>query len=217
MYYIELDKQRLPLNNIFCIGRNYSEHIKELGNDFGEEPLVFMKPTQSILYENEPIVIPYFSKDLHYECEIVIYIAHDATDVKAKDSAKCIGGIGIGLDLTARDIQEMAKNKGQPWLKAKGFKGAACISRFISINNFEQLNNIEFSLAINNKVVQSGNTKNMIYPIVTQIEYLSQIYGLKAGDIIYTGTPEGVGQLKNGDKLQVNLANIVYANWIVTS
>lgn len=215
MYYIEQDGTQLPLHNIFCIGRNYSEHIAELNNKGTEEPMVFMKPTQSILASEQQIVIPEFTLNVHYECEIIVYISKDANDINARDALSHIGGLGIGLDLTARDVQDAIKAKGHPWLKAKGFKGAACISNFTAINNFSNIEDVEFSLTINDKVVQHGNTKQMIFPIATQIAYLSQIYSLKAGDIIYTGTPKGVGKLNSGDKLEADLAGKISATWNV--
>lgn len=215
MHYIDLDNQKQPLGNVFCIGRNYAQHILELKNSTPDEPMVFMKPTQSVLYDNQSIIIPSFSNNVHYECEIVVYINKDANNVSIEDALSFIGGIGIGLDLTARDEQDKAKSKGHPWLKAKGFKGAACLSSFTSINKFTDMENIDFSLTINDNVVQSGNTGNMIYSIATQISYLSKVYSLKSGDIIYTGTPEGVGKLNSGDKLTANLADMIFANWQV--
>lgn len=215
MYNIEQNGTELPLGNIFCIGRNYTEHILELNNKASEEPMVFMKPTQSILASGEQIIIPKFTQNVHYECEVIVYISKDTNNINPKDALDYIGGLGIGLDLTARDVQDAAKAQGHPWLKAKGFKGAACISSLASINNFTDLEDIEFSLTINDKIVQHGNTKQMIFPITTQIAYLSQIYSLKAGDIIYTGTPKGVGKLNSGDRLKANLADKISATWSV--
>ena len=215
MYNIELDGTLLPLHNIFCIGRNYIEHVSELNNKATEEPMVFMKPTQSILASKQQIVIPDFTQNVHYECEIVVYISKDADNINVKDALSHIGGLGVGLDLTARDVQDTAKVQGHPWLKAKGFKGAACISSFTAIRNFSNIEDIQFSLLINNKIAQLGNTKQMIFPIATQIAYLSQIYSLKRGDIIYTGTPKGVGKLNSGDKLKVDLAGKISATWDV--
>ena len=215
MQQIILEDMKVIVNNIFCIGRNYAEHIREFGNITPDDMIVFMKPNNAILLENNIIKLPQYSVNVHYECEVVIYINKDADNIDSKSAINYIGGIGIGLDLTARDIQDKIKLNGYPWLKAKGFKHSACLSKFISINNIDDINNIDFTLEINNTQVQAGNTRNMLYPISKQIEILSQIYGLKHGDIIYTGTPNGVGKLNHHDKIKAQLNNLITANWSV--
>ncbi|MDD3265601.1 MAG: fumarylacetoacetate hydrolase family protein [Burkholderiales bacterium] len=215
MRQILLENTEIQLNNIYCIGRNYTEHIHELGNSIPDDMIVFMKPNNALLLENNIIIMPNYSTNVHYECEIVVYINKDADNILESNAVDYIGGIGIGLDLTARDTQDIAKSKGQPWLKAKGFKHSACLSNLIPIKQVNDINNIEFSLEINNKQVQFGNTKDMLYPIYKQIEILSHIYGLKSGDIIYTGTPSGVGRLNAGDKLQAKINGLIDAKWTV--
>ncbi len=205
MDYVELDGQHVAVQNIFCIGRNYDEHIKELNNATPTEPLVFLKPSSSILNEGSSIILPAYSHNVHYECEVVVLIKEDMNHVDEKDVFDYVAGYGIGLDLTARDVQDSAKSKGLPWLKSKGFRGAACVSNFVARDVVGDVTHLGFSLSINGEVRQSGTTEHMIYPIAHLISYLSKVYGLRKGDLIYTGTPAGVGELKAGDDLALDL------------
>ena len=187
---------------IICIGRNYIEHIKELGNSIPIEPLFFLKPETAIQPKGHPFFIPYFSNDIHYEVELVIKISKTGKHIENKFSHKYYSQIGLGIDFTARDIQQECKENGLPWEKAKGFDGSAQISRiFINKSNLD-LNNLPFSLFKNSKQVQKGNSKNMCYKFDAIISYISKFYTLKIGDLIYTGTPEGVGPVKSGDELR---------------
>ena len=187
---------------IICIGRNYVNHAKELGNDMPSEPLFFLKPDTAIQPKGHPFFIPNFSNDIHYEVELVIRINKTGKYIEEKFAHTYYSQIGLGIDFTARDVQEKCKAKGLPWEKAKGFDGSAQISRnFIDKSDLD-LNNISFSLQKNGGQVQQGNSKEMCFNFDTIITYISKFYTLKIGDLIYTGTPEGVGPVVAGDKLK---------------
>ena len=187
---------------IICIGRNYSDHIKELGNENPIEPVFFLKPDTAISPKGHPFFIPDFSKNVHHEVELVVRINRLGKHIEEKFAYKYYNQIGLGIDFTARDIQEVIKEKGLPWEKAKGFDGSAVISRtFLDKENLN-LNDINFSLKKNGSIAQSGNTKKMIFTIDQIIAYISQFYTLKIGDLIYTGTPAGVGKVEVGDLLE---------------
>ena len=187
---------------IICIGRNYVNHAKELGSDIPTEPIFFLKPATAIQPKGHPFFIPHFSNNIHYEVELVIKINKAGKHIEEQFSCKYYDQIGLGIDFTARDIQEECKAKGLPWEKAKGFDGSAQISRsFINKEELE-LNNISFSLQKNGEQVQIGNSKDMLFSFDKIIAYISKFYTLQIGDLIYTGTPEGVGPVKAGDKLQ---------------
>lgn len=220
-----------PIENIFCIGRNYSEHIKELNHKRDKEITAFLKPTASVLNlskldENQTLsasaILPTFSKEVHFEVEVLLLIGENADSLTEKNALDIIAGIGIGLDLTARDVQNYAKKEGLPWLKAKGFKQSACISDFVSKQTFgnsenlvSNLANLEFSLKQNSELKQSGNTKDMLYSFSEILQFLAEVYGLQKGDLIFTGTPAGVGKLQSGDKLELSLADVIKANLVV--
>ncbi|MCV2509461.1 MAG: fumarylacetoacetate hydrolase family protein, partial [Neisseriaceae bacterium] len=170
-----------------------------------DEIMVFIKPNTAIHFEGSAVQLPNFSKNVHYECEIVILIGKDITETSIKNPLDYIAGYALGIDLTARDVQKTEIEKGLPWLKSKGFKQAALISQFISPKKIPNPDNIYFELAINQKTVQVGESHHMIYSTPTIIQSIHQIYGLKKGDIIYTGTPKGVGQLQPNDVLELNL------------
>ncbi len=188
---------------IICIGRNYSEHAKELGNEAPKEPLFFLKPDSAILPKRVPFYIPSFTNDLHYEVELLVKINKLGKHIEERFSHTYYDKIGLGIDFTARDIQQECKSKGLPWEKAKGFDGSAVIGKdFIDKSEFESVQNISFSLNKNKEQVQLGNSKDMIFTIDKIISYVSQFMTLKIGDIIYTGTPAGVGKVEIGDKLE---------------
>lgn len=187
---------------IICIGRNYLNHVKELNNQISKEPLFFLKPDTAIQPKGHPFFIPDFSDNIHYELELVLKISKNGKNIDERFSHKYYNEIGIGIDFTARDIQEECKKNGHPWEKAKGFDGSAQVSqKFINKNSLD-LNNISFKLKINQVVVQIGNSKDMIHSFDYIISYISKFYTLRAGDLIFTGTPSGVGQVKIGDKLE---------------
>ena len=187
---------------IICIGRNYVNHAKELGNDITSEPLFFLKPDTAIQPKGHPFFIPNFSNDIHYEVELVIRINKTGKYIEEKFAHTYYSQIGLGIDFTARDVQEKCKAKGLPWEKAKGFDGSAQISRNFIDKSDLNLNNISFSLQKNGEQVQLGNSKEMCFNFDAIITYISKFYTLKIGDLIYTGTPEGVGPVVAGDKLK---------------
>jgi 2-keto-4-pentenoate hydratase/2-oxohepta-3-ene-1,7-dioic acid hydratase in catechol pathway len=186
---------------LICIGRNYSEHIKELENEKPTDPVVFLKPDTSILLKKQPFFIPDFSDDVHHEVELLVKINKVGKHIAKKFAHKYYDQIGLGIDFTARDLQSELKAKGLPWEKAKAFDGAAVIGDWLPKQDFEDLNNINFSLVKNQTIVQQGNTKLMLYKIDEIIEYVSKYFTLKIGDIIFTGTPAGVGRVVANDKL----------------
>lgn len=185
---------------IICIGRNYADHITELGNERPENPIIFMKPDTAILRENDPFYYPEFSKDIHYEAEVLVKIKKEGKSIAKEFAHKYYDEIGLGIDFTARDIQSEVKGKGLPWERAKAFDGSAPISKFISKGE-RDMTNINFELKKNGEIVQSGNTSLMLWPIDELISYVSKFFTLKTGDIIFSGTPKGVGPVKIGDQL----------------
>tara|TARA_X000000368_G_scaffold227847_1_gene179871 strand:+ start:390 stop:1001 length:612 start_codon:yes stop_codon:yes gene_type:complete len=186
---------------IICIGRNYHDHISELKNKITNEPLFFLKPDTAIQPKGHPFFIPDFSNNIHYEVELVIKVSKNGKNINEQFSHKYYEEIGLGIDFTARDIQNQCKELGHPWEKAKGFDGSAQIShKFINKNDLD-LNNICFKLEKNQQIVQNGNSKDMIYSFDYIISYVSKFYTLRAGDLIYTGTPAGVDRVEIGDKL----------------
>ena len=186
---------------IICIGRNYHDHISELKNKITKEPLFFLKPDTAIQPKGHPFFIPDFSNNIHYEVELVIKVSKNGKNINEQFSHKYYEEIGLGIDFTARDIQNQCKELGHPWEKAKGFDGSAQIShKFINKNDLD-LNNICFKLEKNKQIVQNGNSKDMIYSFDYIISYVSKFYTLRAGDLIYTGTPAGVDRVEIGDKL----------------
>ena len=186
---------------IICIGRNYHDHISELKNKITNEPLFFLKPDTAIQPKGHPFFIPDFSNNIHFEVELVIKISKNGKNINKQFSHKYYEEIGLGIDFTARDIQNQCKELGHPWEKAKGFDGSAQIShKFINKNDLD-LNNICFKLEKNQQIVQNGNSKDMIYSFDYIISYVSKFYTLRAGDLIFTGTPAGVDRVEIGDKL----------------
>jgi acylpyruvate hydrolase len=187
---------------IFAIGRNYAEHIKELNNERPDEPVIFTKPDTALLRHNEPFYYPEFSKDIHHEVELVLKISKEGKHIDPAFALNYIDSIGIGIDFTARDLQQKAKDKGLPWDIAKGFNGSAPISdTFFPLARFADLKNISFKLEVNGQLRQQGNTSLMLFPFEYIISYLSKFFTLKTGDLIFTGTPKGVAGIALGDKL----------------
>lgn len=186
---------------IIAIGRNYVDHIKELNNAIPSEPVIFSKPETAIIKNNEPFYLPDFSEDVHHEVEILVKISKIGKNIDTKFAHKYYDEIGLGVDFTARDIQSKLKEKGLPWELAKGFDGSAYVSHFLPKTDFQDLSDINFSLHVNGEVRQQGNTSLMMYSIDTIIAFISRYFTLKTGDIIYTGTPSGVGKVNKGDVL----------------
>jgi 2-keto-4-pentenoate hydratase/2-oxohepta-3-ene-1,7-dioic acid hydratase in catechol pathway len=186
---------------IFCVGRNYSEHAKELGNAVPENPVIFSKPDTALIKNGEPFYLPEFSNDVHHEVELVIRISKMGKKIQEKFASNYYNEIGLGIDFTARDIQSKLKDKGLPWELAKAFDGSAPLGDFISTDNLD-LNQIQFSLSKNGTVVQKGNTSHMIFSFDYIVSFVSQYFTLKVGDLIYTGTPAGVSKVQAGDVLE---------------
>ena len=187
---------------IICIGRNYAKHIEELQNEKPDEPVIFIKPDTAIVLKKFPFVIPEFSNDVHHEVEIIVKICKVGKHIAPKFAHKYYEEIGLGIDFTARDLQAKLKEKGLPWEKAKAFDGSAVVSEFIPKSEFSSLNDINFELTNNDTVVQKGNTQFMLWKIDELISYASQYFTLKTGDILFTGTPEGVAKVNAGDVLE---------------
>jgi len=186
---------------IFCIGRNYSEHAKELGNAVPENPVVFSKPDTALLKNGEPFYHPDFSNDIHHEVELVIRINKMGKKIQPKFARNYFNEIGLGIDFTARDIQQQLKEKGLPWELAKAFDGSAPLGDFINIESVD-LKSIQFSLSKNGSIVQQGNTAHMIFSFEEIVSFISQYFTLKVGDLIFTGTPAGVSKVSIGDILE---------------
>jgi 2-keto-4-pentenoate hydratase/2-oxohepta-3-ene-1,7-dioic acid hydratase in catechol pathway len=188
---------------IICIGRNYTDHIAELNNEKPTDPVVFLKPDTAILLKKQPFFIPDFSSDVHYEVEVLVKINRIGKHIEKEFAHKYYDEIGLGIDFTARDLQKKLKEKGLPWEKAKSFDGAAVIGdTWINKSEIEDINNLSFTLEKNAQVVQKGNTSLMLWKIDELIEYVSKYFTLKIGDIIFTGTPSGVGKVNPEDKLK---------------
>lgn len=187
---------------IICIGRNYVNHVKELDNQIPSEPLFFLKPETAIQPKGHPFFIPDFSNDIHYEVELVIKIGKIGKNIEERYAYKYYNEIGLGIDFTARDVQNDCKAKGLPWEKAKGFDGSAQISRTFINKSELDLNDIPFRLEKNGKQVQAGNSKDMLLSFDAILAHISKFYTLKIGDLIYSGTPEGVGKVEKGDILK---------------
>lgn len=187
---------------IICIGRNYSDHISELKNEKPTDPVIFLKPDTAILLKKQPFFIPDFSDDVHYEVELLVRINKVGKYIQEKFAHKYYEEIGLGIDFTARDLQQQLKEKGLPWEKSKGFDGSAVIGeKWIDKSSFSDLNNINFSLQKNEELVQQGTTGDMLWKIDEIISYVSQFFTLKIGDVIFTGTPKGVGKVSINDRL----------------
>ena len=191
---------------IICIGRNYAEHAKELNNDIPEEPMFFLKPETALIPNNHPFIYPDFTKDLHYECELVLRINKLGKSIAEKHAHTYYNEIGIGIDFTARDLQQIQKSKGLPWEIAKAFDHSAPVSQqFIAKEKLGDMNNINFNLDINGLRVQTGNTADLLFSFDQLIAHVSRFCTLKIGDLIFTGTPAGVGPVKIGDKLEASI------------
>lgn len=186
---------------IICIGRNYTDHIKELANEKPTDPVVFIKPDSAVLPKEQDFYIPEFSNNIHYEVEVLVKIKKVGKHIEQKFAANYYDEIGLGIDFTARDLQSKLKEKGLPWEKAKGFDGAAVIGKWLPKSKLSSVDNINFSLLKNEEIVQKGNTNLMLWKIDELISYVSQYFMLKKGDVIFTGTPAGVGRVDTNDYL----------------
>lgn len=187
---------------IFGVGRNYASHAKELGNEVPTEPIIFTKPETAVLKNNAPFYYPYFSQNVHFEVELLIKISKEGKNIAHRFAHKYFNEIGIGIDFTARDLQDKAKAKGLPWDIAKGFNGSAPMSSFFPMTYFGDSKSLDFSILQNGEVRQSGNSSNMIFDFSHLVAYISNYITLKKGDVVFTGTPAGVGPVAVGDLLE---------------
>lgn len=187
---------------IICIGRNYADHVKEMSSEIPDEPVIFMKPKSALLQVHTPFYYPEFTNELHYECELVLRVCKNGKYIQERHAANYYNGISVGIDFTARDIQEECKAKGLPWEKAKAFDNSAAVGKFIDVTPDLKRNNINFRLTKNNEEVQKGNSGKMIFSFDSIISHISNYFSLNIGDLIFTGTPAGVGECVVGDQLE---------------
>ena len=192
---------------IFCVGRNYADHAKELGNAVPEEPVIFMKPKSALHQPNAPFYYPEFTNELHYEAELVLRISKNGKYIQEHQASRYYDAITVGIDFTARDIKAELKKKGLPWEKAKAFDGSAVIGDFLSKKKFSSLENLNFELRNNAQVVQQGNTSMMLWKIDELVAYVSQFFTLKTGEVVFTGTPAGVAKVNQDDVLEGFIEN----------
>jgi 2-keto-4-pentenoate hydratase/2-oxohepta-3-ene-1,7-dioic acid hydratase in catechol pathway len=197
-----------PIGKILCIGRNYADHIKELGNETPERPVIFMKPASSVIGEGEQIVIPSYSSECHHEAELAILIGTGGKDIPVGQAMQHVAGYGVAIDLTLRDVQAELKKKGLPWEIAKGFDTACPLSAFVSAASVAAPQDLRITLSVNGEPRQDGSTALMIHRIPELLSYLSSIFMLMPGDIILTGTPAGVGPIKSGDQLVAEISGV---------
>ncbi len=197
----------IPVQKIICLGQNYAEHAKELKFDVPDSPVFFLKPASAIIHQGEQIIIPAISHDVHHEVELTVLIGKTGKDIPHESALQYVAGYGVGLDITLRDVQFEAKKKGLPWSLAKGFDTAAPLSEFIEPVITGDPMSLSIQLKINGIIRQSSSTGKLIFPVDTIISYISQFMTFERGDIIYTGTPEGVSRIDHGDKLEAVLQN----------
>ncbi|MGB0524312.1 MAG: fumarylacetoacetate hydrolase family protein [Flammeovirgaceae bacterium] len=200
---------------IICVGRNYAAHIAELNNERPAEPVIFTKPDTALLRNNAPFYYPDYTSEIHHELEIVLKICKEGKAIAEKFADKYYDEIGLGIDFTARDLQSKAKAKGLPWALAKGFNGSAPISHFVPKEKYGDITKLSFSLKKNEEVVQEGNTELMLFPFNYLISYISKFITLRKGDLIFTGTPSGVGSVQIGDRLQGFIEDEEFLNFEV--
>lgn len=200
---------------IIAVGRNYAAHARELNNPIPGKPVIFLKPDTSVLKDNKPFYIPEFSSNIHYEVEVVLKICKEGKHIAEKFAPNYYEELGLGIDFTARDLQDEHKAKGLPWELAKAFDHSAAISNFIPKTSLTDIYNLDFELQINGHLRQQGNTANLLFSFEHIISFVSRYITLKKGDLIYTGTPEGVGQVKQGDKLEGFMAGTRLLNFDV--
>jgi len=207
---IKNTNQQIPVGKIVCVGRNYSEHAKELGNEVPEKPLVFLKPASALIFSGDKIKYPSFSNEMHHEVELVLLIGKKIKDANLKEAEDAIEAYGVGLDMTLRDIQTKLKEKGHPWTIAKGFDTSAVVSDFISKKEHTLTLNERIILSVNGVKRQDDLLNKMIFSPAEIVEYISSLMTLEEGDLIYTGTPAGVGKVIPGDKIHAEIEGLVF-------
>ena len=205
---IKNSKQEFTIGKIVCVGRNYAEHAKELGNEIPEKPVLFLKPASALIYSGGEIIHPTFGNELHHEVELVLLVGETVKNANKAEAEKAIIGYGVGLDMTLRDIQDGLKKMGHPWTLAKCFDTSAVISDFILKKDYQLKLNEKLELKVNGIVKQGDTLKSMIFNPIEIVEYISSVMTLERGDLVFTGTPAGVGKVKRGDKLEAKLGEI---------
>ena len=200
---------------VFCIGRNYAEHVKEMSAPKSAKPVVFMKPATSLVVEGQPLVLPKDQGSVHHEMELVVAIGGEGKDIPPARALDYVAGVTLGIDLTLRDLQSQLKQAGQPWELAKSFDGCAPIGTFVAWSASADIQNIEMSCSVNSMLRQRGNTRDMLFPVAEIIAFLSCHWRLLPGDLIFTGTPAGVGPLEAGDQIQIESPQIGNFSWQV--
>jgi len=196
------------VGKIACVGKNYLEHAKELGDAVPEKPVIFLKPSSSIIFSGEKIVYPEFSKSLHYETELVLLIGKTGKKISKSEALKYIEAYTVGLDMTLRDLQSEAKKLGHPWTISKCFDTSTVLGEFIPASKIQNSNSLDLRLWVNDELKQNDNTSNMIFSVEEIVEYLSYYFTLEEGDLVFTGTPKGVGEVKVGDRLRAEIPNV---------
>jgi len=204
--------EEITVGKIVCVGRNYAAHAAELGNEVPEKPVVFLKPASALIFNGEKIIYPSFSTNMHHEVELVLLIGKTAMNINEASAQGAIAGYAVGLDMTLRDIQDELKKKGHPWTISKCFDTSAAVSEFVSSEEYRLTMNEEITLTINGVVKQKEKLNMMLFPPAKIVHYISSLMTLERGDLIYTGTPAGVGSVKKGDKLTAEIADIVNLN-----
>ena len=205
---IKNNSEEIPVGKIVCVGRNYAEHIKEMGSAAPKLPMYFMKPASTLIHSGENIIHPSYSNNLHHEVELVLLIGETIKDADDAAAEKAIIGYGVGLDMTLRDLQQQCKENGTPWEIAKSFDTCAVLSEFVLKNNYNLLGDEKITLSVNDKVRQNSSLEHMIFSAVEIVKYISSRITLHKGDLIYTGTPEGVGKVERGDIIKASIEGI---------
>ena len=212
---IKTTNERSPIGKIVCIGRNYAEHAKELGNELPAKPVLFLKPASAVIYSGENIVHPDFGNDLHHEVELVLLVRAKVKDAALDEAENAIAGYGVGLDMTLRDVQSKLKSKGHPWTLAKCFDTSAVISDFILKEDYKLSLDEKITLSVNNVVKQEDTLASMIFNPAELVEYVSSVMTLETGDLIFTGTPAGVSKVNRGDKLVGKIEGIAELTCVI--
>ena len=205
---IKNSTEKIEIGKIVCVGRNYAEHAKELGNEVPEKPVVFLKPASAIIFSGEEIKYPPFSEEMHHEVELVLLIGNKIKDASLDDAEKAIAGYGVGLDMTLRDVQSKLKSKGHPWTIAKCFDTSAVLSDFLLKDDYNLNLDEEIFLTVNDEERQRDKLNKMIFKPAELVQYLSSLMTLKKGDLVFTGTPKGVGKVENGDVIKAGIVGI---------
>lgn len=213
---LNIGKNQFDTARVFCIGRNYAEHVKEMGAPKPAEPVMFMKPATSLVLERQPLALPQGEGSVHHEMELVVAIGREGRDIAREEALDHIAGVTLGIDLTLRDLQSKLKQAGQPWERAKSFDGSAPVGKFTAWSGRTDIQNIEMRCTVNGVLRQQGNTRDMLFPVAEIIAFLSSHWRLLPGDLIFTGTPAGVGPLASGDRITIESPQIGGFSWNVS-